>query len=120
MVETLTHNWGWVVLRGVVALLFGVFTLFYPAITLAVLIIWFGVYAFVDGIFMAISAVASRHGEPRWGVLLLGGLLGIAAGLVTFFMPALTAITLLLVIAVWSVFIGIDEIVAAIRVRKEI
>jgi len=120
MIETLTHNWGWVVLRGVVALLFGALALFYPAVTLAVLIVWFGVYAFVDGMFLVISAIANRRGEPRWGVLVLGGLLGVAAGLVAFFMPALTALTLLLIIAAWSVVIGVDEIIAAIRVRKEI
>lgn len=120
MVETLTRNWGWVALRGVVAILFGVLTMFNPGITLAVLVLFFGAYALVDGIFMAISAIANRRGEPRWVALLIGGLLGIAAGLVTFFWPGITTIALLAVIAAWAIVTGVAEIVAAIRLRKEI
>lgn len=120
MVELLTRNWGWVALRGVVAILFGALTFLNPGITLAVLVIWFGAYALVDGIFMVASAIANRHGEPRWGTLLVGGLLGIAAGIVTFFWPGITALALLTLIAVWAIITGIAEIVAAIRLRKEI
>ena len=113
MVETLTRNWGLVALRGIVAILFGVLTIFYPAITLATLIL-------VDGIFMALAAIANRHGEPRWVALLIGGLLGVAAGLVTLFMPGITAVVLVSLVAAWAILTGIAEIVAAIRLRKEI
>jgi uncharacterized membrane protein HdeD (DUF308 family) len=120
MIETLTRNWGWVALRGAVAILFGILTLFFPGITLAVLILWFGVYAFVDGLFTVISAIARRRGERHWVVLLIGGLLGIAAGLVTFFTPGITAVVLLAVIAVWAILVGLAEIVAAVRLRRVI
>lgn len=120
MVELLTRNWGWVALRGVVALLFGVLALFNPGITLVALILLFGAYALIDGIFMVVSAIARRHGGPRWVALLLGGLVGIAAGVVTYLMPGVTAVVLLMVIAVWAIFTGIAEIVAAVRLRKEI
>ena len=120
MVETLTRNWGWVALRGVVAILFGVLTLFNPGITLAALVLFFGAYALVDGVFMVVSAIANRHGQPRWVTLLIGGLLGIAAGLVTFYMPGITTVVLLMVVAAWAIVTGIAEIVAAIRLRREI
>jgi uncharacterized membrane protein HdeD (DUF308 family) len=120
MVELLTRNWGWVVLRGIVAILFGVLTFFNPGITLALLVLMFGAYALVDGIFLVGSAIANRHGEPRWVALLIGGLLGIGAGLVTFFTPGITALALIVVIAAWAIMTGVAEIVAAIRLRKEI
>lgn len=120
MVETLARNWGWVALRGVVAILFGVLTFLNPGLTLAALILFFGAYAFLDGIFIVASAISNRRGRPHWIVLLIGGLLGIAAGVVTFFMPGVTAVVLLLIIAAWAIVIGLDEIVAAIRLRKEI
>ena len=120
MVESLTRNWGWVVLRGFVAILFGVLTLFNPGITLAALILLFGAYTLVDGIFMVITALAHRRGQARWVALLIGGLLGIAAGVVTFYMPGLTAVVLLAIIAVWAIITGMAELVAAIRLRKEI
>jgi uncharacterized membrane protein HdeD (DUF308 family) len=118
LTNVLTRNWGWVALRGVVALLFGLLTLFNPAIALATLVLLFGAYAFADGIFMVVGGIANRRGEPRWVALLIGGLAGIAAGLVTFFWPGLTAAALLAVIAAWAILIGVAEIVAAVRLRK--
>ena len=118
MVGMLTRNWGWIALRGAVAILFGLLTLFRPGITLDVLIMLFGAYALFDGIFMVVSAIANRHGEPRWGALLFGGLLGIAVGVATFTWPGLTATVLLAVIAVWAILMGIFEVAAAIRLRK--
>ena len=120
MVDMLTRNWGWVVLRGVVAILFGLLALFQPGITLAVLVLWFGAYALVDGAFMAVSAIANRRGQPRWGTLLLGGFVGMAVGVVTFMMPLATGFGLLMLIAAWAMVLGITEIVAAVRLRKEI
>jgi uncharacterized membrane protein HdeD (DUF308 family) len=120
MVETLTRNWSWVLLRGLVAILFGLLTLFNPGITLATLVLLFGAYALVDGAFMVVAAIANRRGQPRWGSLLAGGVLGIAAGAATILMPRVTAILLLALIATWAIVVGAAEIVVAIRVRKEI
>lgn len=116
----LSRNWGWVALRGLVAVLFGVLTFLFPAITLAALVLLFGAYAMVDGIFMLVGAIANRRGEPRWVALMIGGLIGIAAGLATFFMPGITALALLGLIAAWAILTGVAEIVAAIRLRKVI
>jgi len=107
-------------MRGVVALLFGLLTMFQPAITVAALVLLFAAYAFVDGILMVVSAIAHRRGEPRWVALLLGGLAGIAVGAVTMVAPNLTVVALLAVIATWAIITGIAEVVAAIRLRKVI
>jgi uncharacterized membrane protein HdeD (DUF308 family) len=119
-VETLIRNWGWIALRGAVAVAFGILTFFYPAVTVASLVILFGAFAFSDGLFAAISAVANRRGQPRWVALLFSGLLGIAAGIVTFFWPGITGVALLAIIASWAIVTGVIEIVMAVRVRKEI
>lgn len=120
MRSMLSRNWGWITVRGVIAVLFGLFALFNPAITLAVLILWFGVFVLVDGIFIIVSAIANRRGEPHWVALIFGGILSIAIGLFTILMPGITAVVLLTIIAAWAILIGIIEIVAAIRLRKEI
>ncbi|HEU4563887.1 MAG TPA: HdeD family acid-resistance protein [Gemmatimonadaceae bacterium] len=120
MGDMLARNWGWIALRGVVALIFGLLTLFNPAITLAALVLFFGAYALVDGIFGAVSAVANRHEEPHWVALLVGGIAGIIIGVLTFFMPGVTATVLLLFIAAWALVNGIAQIAAAIRLRKMI
>jgi uncharacterized membrane protein HdeD (DUF308 family) len=118
--EVLSRNWGWVVLRGVVAILFGAFALFQPGITLAALVLVFGAYAFVDGVSMLVWSIASRHGDSSWLTLMVGGLLGIGTGFLTFFRPDMTAVALLVVIAAWAIAIGVATIAAGIRLRKEI
>lgn len=120
MSNVLTRNWGFVALRGVIAILFGVLTLFYPQITLVTLVLWFAVFALVDGVFKVVAAIANRQGEPHWVGMLIGGLLGIAAGIITFVMPGITAITLLYLIAFWAILVGVAEIMTAIRLRKVI
>jgi uncharacterized membrane protein HdeD (DUF308 family) len=118
--DVLARNWGWVALRGAIALCFGLLTLSRPGITLGALILFFGAYAFADGVFTVISAIANRHGKPHWVALLVGGLFGIAAGVITFAMPHMTAIILLYFIAFWAIMSGATEIAAAIRLRKVI
>jgi uncharacterized membrane protein HdeD (DUF308 family) len=120
MVEVLARNWGLVVFRGVAAVLFGGLTLFMPTVGLATLIIVFGAYALVDGVFTIVSAIRNRRTEPRWAALLFGGIAGVAIGVITFFMPGVTALVLLYLIAGWAVVTGIAEIVVAIRLRKVI
>jgi uncharacterized membrane protein HdeD (DUF308 family) len=115
MLHTLARNWWALALRGLVAVLFGLLTFILPGITLVTLVLLFGAYALVDGIFnlIAFFRVASHH----WA-LLVEGVIGIIAGIVTFALPAITAIVLLYVIAFWAIFTGVFEIVAGIRLRK--
>jgi uncharacterized membrane protein HdeD (DUF308 family) len=120
MASSLTRNWGWIALRGVLAILFGVLTFVYPGITLLTLLLLFGAYALVDGVFLVVSAITNRRGEPRWVALLIGGLLGIGAGVVTLLWPGITAVALLALVAVWAIVIGIAEVAAGIRLRREI
>lgn len=116
----LTYNWWAVLLRGIIALLFGLTAFFIPQVTLAVVVSLFAAFALVDGIFSIISGIRARHKTDRWWVLIIQGLLGIGAGVLTFFYPGLVAIALLYLVAAWAIVTGITEIVAAIRLRKEI
>lgn len=120
MTSMLARNWGWVLLRGVAALVFGLLTFVNPGITLVVLVMFFAAYAFVDGIFTIIWAIANRRGEPHWVALLVAGIAGVIIGEVTFAMPGITAIVLLYLIAAWALITGIMEIIAAVRLRKVI
>src|SRR5271166_6102222 len=115
MLYTLVKNWWALALRGLVAVLFGLLTFFVPGITLVTLVLLFGAYALVDGIFniFAFFRVASHH----WA-LLIEGAIGIIAGILTFAWPAITAIALLYVIAFWAIFTGIFEIIAGVTLRK--
>ena len=116
----LPRNWWAVALRGVAGVLFGIITFFMPGISLAALVLLYGAYAFADGVF-AIASAIRRHGSTdRWWVLLLQGIVGVAAGLIAFFWPGITALALLYLIAAWSFVTGIMEVGAAVRLRKVI
>ena len=115
----LQRTWWVLLLRGIAAMAFGVLTWIQPGISLAALVLLFGAYSFMDGILGVWTAVAGRKEHEHWWVLLLGGLLGIGVGVLTFSAPGVTALALLFYIAIWAIATGVLQIVAAIRLRKE-
>jgi uncharacterized membrane protein HdeD (DUF308 family) len=117
-VDTLTRNWWVVLIRGIAGVLFGIATFIAPGVSLAVLVLLFGAYALVDGVLAVVTAVRRRDVSDRWWMLLLEGVVGIAAGVVTLVWPGITALALLYVIAAWALLTGAFEIAAAIRLRK--
>lgn len=118
MTKVLARNWALVALRGVVAVLFGLFAIARPGITLTALVILFGAFALVDGMVAVWSALFHRRGEPRWLALLIAGIAGIGIGIVTFIMPGITALFLLYLIAAWAIIRGVVEIEMAVQLRK--
>jgi uncharacterized membrane protein HdeD (DUF308 family) len=116
----LAPSWWALALRGLVAVLFGLAALFWPGLVLAVLIILFGAYVLVDGVFALIAAFRSSGRGMRRPLLLIEGVIGILFGLLALFWPDLTALALLYIIAFWAIFTGIARIVMAIMLRREI
>jgi len=116
----LARNWWALAIRGAAAIVFGLLALVLPGVTLAALILLFGAYAIVDGVFNLIAAFRGRtETRPPW-LLAIHGLVSLAAGIVAFVMPGLTALVLVYVIAVWAIVTGALEVLAAMRLRDEI
>jgi len=116
----LARFWWMILLRGILAILFGLLVFAWPGITLLSLVFLFGFYALADGIANVVTAIGGRGEQEHWWVLLLLGLAGVALGILTFLNPGLTALALLFYIAVWAIVTGVLQIVAAIRLRKEV
>lgn len=119
-IASLVKNWWAVALRGAAALIFGIFIALWPDIGLTALVLLFGSFAIVAGVFNVIAAWRRRRGERRWWALLLEGLVSVAVGAVTLIMPELTTLALAYVIAAWGILTGIFEIAAAIMLRRQI
>lgn len=119
MLDALSRNWWLLVLRGAVAVLFGILAFVWPGMTLQILVVFFGAYVLVDGIGSVVTGIAHRQGSDRWW-LLLEGLSSILFGVLTFLWPGVTEAILLIFVAVWAVLTGIFEILAAVRLRKQI
>jgi uncharacterized membrane protein HdeD (DUF308 family) len=120
MVIDLARNWWAFVLRGVFAVIFGILAFAWPGITLQALVLLYGAYALVDGVFALASVIVGRTEAVPWWALLLEGIAGIAVAIMTVAWPGITALVLLYMIAAWSLVTGGFEIAAAIRLRKQI
>lgn len=120
MLHDLARNWWLLLLRGIAGIAFGALAFLWPGLTLLTLIILYAAYALAGGIFAVAAAVMGPGGmAPRWWLALVG-LCGIAAGVLAFLWPGVTALVLLLFIAGWAVATGIFEIIGAIQLRKQI
>ncbi len=115
LLKSLASNWWMLLLRGVLAVLFGVLAFALPGLTLIALVFLYGAYALVDGVTALLVG-----GRAREWWLIFAGLLGIAAGILTFIFPGITAYWLLILIASWAIVRGLFEIVTAIKLRKEL
>jgi len=115
-----TARWWALVIRGLAAIAFGVLTFFKPSISLLALVILWGAYALVDGVFAVVHSIQGARIVRGWGWLLAGGIVSIGAGVVAFLWPGITALALLAVIAAWAVLTGIAEIATAIRLRRHL
>ena len=119
-----SFGWKALALRGAASVILGIIALAYPFSALFALTLIFAVYALVDGIFSAISAFRRMGHGRHWGAMLLRGLLGIAVGIIFIVTPIAMTITYALLtvflIAGWAIIAGGLEIIAAIRLRKEI
>lgn len=108
--------WWIVVVRGLLAVVLGIVALVWPGPTARVIIVLFGVWALIDGIIALVSIITG--GGRSWGWLLLEGVLGIAAGIIAFRAPVTVALALVLLIAFWSIMIGVLEISGSLQVRQ--
>ena len=122
MIGSLVKNWWAIGVVGGLAMILGLMAFGAPLRTLASLVIAFGAYALVSGIFHVAAGVTGDISilGPSRAWIITTGVLSILAGLATFFWPGLTALVLLYVIAAWAIFTGILEIMTAISLRREV
>lgn len=118
MIDTLARNWWALLIRGIAAIVFGLLALLWPAAAGVALVILFGAYAFVDGIFAVVAAIRAAESHERWGALLFEGIVGLVIAAIVFFEPRAAAFGLYVTIAIWAFLTGIFEIAAGIKLRS--
>ena len=115
----LARNWWVVALRGILAIAFGIVALVWPGVTMLALVLVFAAYSLIDGALnIALAIRGARRGE-RWPLLLLSGILGIAAGIVALLWPGITVVVFVVIVAFWAVFTGATAVAAALDVRVD-
>jgi uncharacterized membrane protein HdeD (DUF308 family) len=121
MLHMLRRNWWIVAVRGVAGIVFGILAFALPGLTLASLVLLFGAFALVDG---AAALIASIRGDPgtsghRWLMLVIG-VAGVTAGILTLINPGITAIALLYAVATWAIVVGAIQVIAAVALRRQL
>jgi uncharacterized membrane protein HdeD (DUF308 family) len=119
LVHTRARDWWLLAIRGVAAVLFGIAAFVWPGLTIAILVIFFGAYALVDGA-AELYIAFRRRGAPGWGMHLIQGLAGAIAGLIALILPGVAALSLILLIGAWAIVTGILEIILTIQLRDRL
>lgn len=113
------RSWWAAVLRGILAVIFGVIVLAWPGATTLVLVILFGAFALLDGIVEIILSIVHATQRDKWGAFLIRGLIGLIIGIIVFARPGVALVVLLYAIAIWLIASGFVEIVLAIEAPAE-
>lgn len=114
--NALTAHWGWLAVRGIAAIIFGILAFVWPGFTITTLALVWGAYAIVGGAFALVYGV--RGGGKRRMTYALVGLIGVLAGLIALFWPGETAIILAMIIGAWALASGVMELLYAFQYRR--
>ena len=120
MAIILVRNWPTLALRGLLAIAFGLLLLVWPAVSLAALVILFGVFAMLDGGLAIMAGLQTPARVPGRSMLLLGGVLGLAVGCLALGWPRLTALAVLYLIAFRAILIGLAEVLTAAWLLRDL
>lgn len=120
MDDLLSRSWWMLALRGVLALAFGILAFIWPSLTLAALVALFAAYVLISGVVSILGAIKNRKADREWWLVLILGLVSVAAGAISIMQPALTALVLVLVMGANALVTGVLDIAVAIRLRKTI
>jgi uncharacterized membrane protein HdeD (DUF308 family) len=119
MLQSVLKNWWVLTLKGVLLIIFGIIAFLNPGVTFAILLTWFGVFLFIDGVLSLINVLSNWKGaEDKW-MFVLEGLVNIVLGILIFRAPAAYTIVAVFFMGFWSIFSGVSRIAMAIQLRKE-
>ncbi len=114
-------RWWWTfILRGIVAILFGVLAFVAPGFGIGLLVGLFAAWALIDGVNNLLTGIRTRGQDRSWWLEILEGGVSIVAGVIALVFPIFAAEILVLLIAAWAIVTGVFEIVLAYRLRKVI
>lgn len=120
LVGTMASRWWMLIVRGAVAIVFGMLALGTPTSSLLTLLFAWGAYSVLDGVLSVLLASQRSIAGRPWGWLLFEGTVSLGAGLLALLTPSMSALALLSLIALRTAFSGIAEIAEAVRLRHAI
>src|SRR4051794_26744076 len=94
------------IIRGTIAILFGVVVIVWPQATVLVTVILFGIFAIADGILAIVQWAGQRRHGRGLGWLLAGGVISVLAGIAVLAWPGPTVLVVSFIIGLWALLLG--------------
>ena len=111
--DLLTATWKMLLVRGAIAIVFGIVLIAWPDATIVVLVVLWGIWALIDGIGLATQIFSPGAGTGQkvlFGVL---ALVAIVAGLLAIARPGMAATAVTWLLGIWLIVRGVFELVGA-------
>jgi len=115
MFDILMRNWWALALRAVAAIIFGIFAILWPGVTLQVLVLFFAAYMLVDGVF---AIIAGLSGVQRQWLLVIEGVLDLIVGFIAFAWPAIALLAFIYLVAFWAILSGVALLAVGLRLHR--
>jgi uncharacterized membrane protein HdeD (DUF308 family) len=108
----------WLFVRGILGIIVGIITFFWPAITELALVLLIGAWALVAGIMeLNFAFRAVRETGAKW-LFAVSGILSIILGILLLVSPIAAIIAVIWIIGAYAVIVGIVLIVLGFRLRS--
>jgi uncharacterized membrane protein HdeD (DUF308 family) len=104
-------------LLGVLSLIIGLYALRHVLITIVALALLLGIFWVVNGTTELFTAISQRE-LPNRGWNIFSGILGIIAGIILLVYPAISVLTLAIVVSIWLIVYGMMLISVASQMRS--
>ena len=112
-------NWWLLTLKGLLAIIFGIFAVAMPGTTLITLMIYFGIVIIIGGIFLITGALTHKDHSKSWRNWLYEGIFDILIGLVIIFFPEFSIDIFIIILAIWAISVGFSQLVNAMNAKRE-
>ncbi|MCA5893438.1 DUF308 domain-containing protein [Isoptericola sp. NEAU-Y5] len=109
--------WYWPVVRGVLALLFGLLAIFLPDKTPGLMVQVFGIFVLVDGLVSLVDGLRRRRssaGSVNTGV----GVVALVLGALLLFLPEVFLGIALVLVAIWALLLGLLQLFVVPALRR--
>jgi uncharacterized membrane protein HdeD (DUF308 family) len=112
-VDIVMESWWAFLLKGIVAIIFGVLLIASPGATVKTLVIIVGLFALIDGLVNVIRAIVMMFRKERWGWTLAGGLIGFLLGAIIIRHQEFALSFVVILVGIWIILTGIVELAIA-------
>ena len=110
--DLLSVGWKLLLVRGVIAIVFGIVAIAWPVSTAIALALLWGIWALFDGVGSLVQAFQPEsRGSRVWLVIM--GLVALVAAFFAIFSPAVTAVALTWILGIWLIVRGVFEAIGA-------